>query len=66
MQHGEMVIVSETDRVYQNTGDAIELEDPYVVALALRKRIRAQPLCGTHGCRRHRPCQILQMTNGCK
>ena len=28
MQHGEIVIVSETDRVYQNTGDAIELEDP--------------------------------------
>ena len=25
MQHGEIVIVSETDRVYQNTGDAIEL-----------------------------------------
>ena len=28
MQHGEIVIVSETDRVYQNTRDAIELEDP--------------------------------------
>jgi len=28
MQHGKVVIVSETDRVYLNTGDAIELEDP--------------------------------------
>ncbi len=28
MQRGEIVIVSETDRVYLNTGDAIELEDP--------------------------------------
>ena len=28
MQHGEIVIVSETDRVYLNTRDAIELEDP--------------------------------------
>ncbi len=28
MQRGELVIVSETDRVYLNTGDAIELEDP--------------------------------------
>jgi glucose-6-phosphate 1-epimerase len=27
-QHGEIVIVSETDRVYLNTRDAIELEDP--------------------------------------
>jgi glucose-6-phosphate 1-epimerase len=35
MQHGEIVIVSETDRVYQNTGDAIELEDP-----VLRRRTR--------------------------
>ena len=28
MQHGEIVIVSETDRVYLNTIHAIELEDP--------------------------------------
>src|SRR5215510_16495674 len=28
MQQGEIVIVSETDRVYLNTTDAIELEDP--------------------------------------
>jgi glucose-6-phosphate 1-epimerase len=35
MQHGEIVIVSETDRVYENTRDAIELEDP-----VLRRRIR--------------------------
>ncbi len=28
MQHGDIVIVSETDRVYLNTGNAIELEDP--------------------------------------
>jgi glucose-6-phosphate 1-epimerase len=28
LQHGEIVIVSETDRVYLNTGDAIELDDP--------------------------------------
>jgi glucose-6-phosphate 1-epimerase len=39
MQHGEIVIVSETDRVYQNTGDAIELEDP---ALRRRTRIRKE------------------------
>ena len=35
MQHGEIVIVSETDRVYLNTRDAIELEDP-----VLRRRTR--------------------------
>jgi glucose-6-phosphate 1-epimerase len=34
-QHGEILIVSETDRVYENTRDAIELEDP-----VLRRRIR--------------------------
>jgi glucose-6-phosphate 1-epimerase len=28
LQHGEIVIVSETDRVYLNTSGAIELEDP--------------------------------------
>ena len=28
MQHGEIAIVSETDRVYLNTSDVIELEDP--------------------------------------
>jgi glucose-6-phosphate 1-epimerase len=28
MQHGEIAIVSETDRVYLNTGDLVELEDP--------------------------------------
>jgi D-hexose-6-phosphate mutarotase len=28
VQHGEITIVSETDRVYLNTSDAIELEDP--------------------------------------
>lgn len=28
MQHGEVAIASETDRVYLNTADAIELEDP--------------------------------------
>jgi len=28
VQHGEIAIVSETDRVYLNTSDAIELEDP--------------------------------------
>jgi glucose-6-phosphate 1-epimerase len=28
IQHGEIVIVSETDRVYLNTRDTIELEDP--------------------------------------
>ena len=35
IQHGEIVIVSETDRVYLNTRDAIELEDP-----VLYRRIR--------------------------
>jgi glucose-6-phosphate 1-epimerase len=35
MQQGEIVIVSETDRVYLNTIDAIELEDP-----VLRRRTR--------------------------
>jgi D-hexose-6-phosphate mutarotase len=34
-QHGEIVIVSETDRVYLNTRDAIELKDP-----VLHRRIR--------------------------
>jgi glucose-6-phosphate 1-epimerase len=34
-QHGEIAIISETDRVYLNTSDAIELDDP-----ALRRRIR--------------------------
>jgi glucose-6-phosphate 1-epimerase len=28
IQHGEIAIVSETDRVYLNTSDAIEMEDP--------------------------------------
>ena len=28
LQHGEIVIVSETDRVYLNTSDAVRLEDP--------------------------------------
>jgi glucose-6-phosphate 1-epimerase len=28
MQHGEIAMVSETDRVYLNTADSIELEDP--------------------------------------
>ena len=35
MQHGEIAIVSETDRVYLNTSDAIELDDP-----VLRRRTR--------------------------
>jgi D-hexose-6-phosphate mutarotase len=35
MQQGEVVIVSETDRVYLDTADAIELEDP-----VLRRRTR--------------------------
>ena len=35
MQHGEIVIVSETDRVYLDTRDPIELED-----LVLRRRTR--------------------------
>jgi glucose-6-phosphate 1-epimerase len=35
IQHGEIVIVSETDRVYLNTRDAIELEDP-----VLHRRVR--------------------------
>ena len=35
MQHGEIVIESETDRVYLNTREAIEVEDP-----VLRRRIR--------------------------
>jgi glucose-6-phosphate 1-epimerase len=35
LQQGEIVIVSETDRVYLNTRDAIELEDP-----VLRRRTR--------------------------
>lgn len=34
-QHGEIAIASETDRVYLNTSDAIELEDP-----VLRRRTR--------------------------
>lgn len=36
-QDGEIVIVSETDRVYLNTRDAIEVEDP-----ALRRRINVK------------------------
>ena len=35
LQHGEIVIVSETDRVYLDTSDAVELEDP-----VLRRRSR--------------------------
>jgi glucose-6-phosphate 1-epimerase len=35
MQRGEIAIVSETDRVYLNTSDAIELDDP-----VLRRRTR--------------------------
>ena len=35
LQHGEIAIVSETDRVYLDTRDAIELEDP-----VLRRRTR--------------------------
>jgi D-hexose-6-phosphate mutarotase len=35
MQHGEIVIESETDRVYLNTREAIEVEDP-----VLRRRTR--------------------------
>jgi glucose-6-phosphate 1-epimerase len=35
VQHGEIAIVSETDRVYLNTRDDIELEDP-----SLRRRTR--------------------------
>jgi glucose-6-phosphate 1-epimerase len=31
IQHGEIAIVSETDRVYLNTSDAIELEDPVLL-----------------------------------
>ena len=34
-QNGEIAIVSETDRVYLNTRDAIEVEDP-----VLRRRTR--------------------------
>ncbi len=36
IQHGEIAIVSETDRVYLSTSDAIELEDP---VLRLRTRV---------------------------
>ena len=35
LQHGEIVIVSETDRVYMDTSDAVELKDP-----VLRRRTR--------------------------
>lgn len=35
LQHGEILIISETDRVYLDTSGAIELEDP-----ALHRRIR--------------------------
>lgn len=35
LQHGEIVIVSETDRVYLNTSAAVEVEDP-----VLHRRIR--------------------------
>jgi glucose-6-phosphate 1-epimerase len=35
IQHGEIAVVSETDRVYMNTMDAIEMEDP-----VLRRRTR--------------------------
>ena len=34
-QHGEIAIIAETDRVYVNTGDAIELDDS-----VLRRRTR--------------------------
>ena len=37
IQHGEIAIASETDRVYLNTSDAIELEDP-----VLRRRTRIE------------------------
>ena len=39
MQHGEIVIESETDRVYLNTREAIEVEDP---VLRRRTRIRKE------------------------
>jgi glucose-6-phosphate 1-epimerase len=39
MQQGEIAIVSETDSVYLNTGDAIEIEDP---VLHRRTRITKQ------------------------
>jgi len=39
MQHGEIVIVSETDQANQNTRAAIELEDP---VLRRRTRIRKE------------------------
>ena len=67
MQHGEIAIVSETDRVYLNTSDRSSWKIlSYIVAPALRKRIHAQRLSGIHGCRRHIHCQILGMTNGGK
>ncbi len=39
VQHGEIAIVAETDSVYLNTGDAIEIEDP---VLHRRTRITKQ------------------------
>jgi glucose-6-phosphate 1-epimerase len=37
IQHGEITIASETDRIYLNTMDAIEVEDP-----AMRRRTRVE------------------------
>ena len=67
MQQGEIVIVSETDRVYLNTIDAIELEDP-----VFRRRTRVTKensrttVVWNPWVQRRIPCQILRMTNGYK
>jgi glucose-6-phosphate 1-epimerase len=44
LQHGEVVITSETDRVYLDTAGAIELEDP---TLHRRTRVAKESSCAT-------------------
>ena len=64
-QQGPIAIVSATDRVYLNTNGAIELEDGRsVVAFALPRRTRSQPLSGIPGWKRQRLCPIWATANG--
>ena len=65
LQHGEIAVVSETDRVSPGMQSNWKILF-YIVAPALRKRIHARRWCGIHGCRRRIPCQISRTTNGSK
>jgi glucose-6-phosphate 1-epimerase len=65
-QHGDIAIVSETDRTFLNTGGPIDIIDPVLRRrVRIARRIRAQRLYGTRGPRERARCRTWPTTSGC-